>query len=387
MKRLLKSTTLMTGFATFSMFFGAGNVVFPLGIGQYAQDKNIFSILGLLITAVGVPLLGLISMTLFHGDYKKFFQRIGDVPGYLFALFLMIIIGPFGASPRTIALSHATFDFFFPGMSLPLFSFLSCCVIFLFTIRPSKIVDILGKVLTPFLLVSLLIIIFIGLYHAPETIGVNAHTSWKVFLKGLYEGYQTMDLLATPFFASIIIACLKEYIDPGEHKNHKKIIFLALKASFIAALLLAAIYIGFSFVAAYHSESLSAVKQEQMISFIAMQTLGSYGALVTCTAVALACLTTAIALSSVFAEYLRKDVFNEKISYGVSLALTLIVTFFVSTLNFTGIVNLLTPVLQILYPVLIVLCLINIFYKTHHFQPVKWPVYTVFILSLINYLL
>lgn len=387
MKRLLKSTTLMTGFATFSMFFGAGNVVFPLGIGQYAQDKNIFSILGLLVTAVGVPLLGLISMTLFHGDYKKFFQRIGEVPGFLFALFLMIIIGPFGASPRTVALSHATFDFFFPGMSLPLFSFISCCIIFLFSIRPSKIVDILGKVLTPFLLVSLVIIIAIGLYSAPEAIMVNDHTAWTVFLKGLYEGYQTMDLLATPFFASIIIVCLKQYLDPEEHQNHKRIIFLALKASIIAAVLLAAIYIGFSFVAAYHSEILSNVKQEQMISFIAQKTLGSYGGLVTCVAVALACLTTAIALSSVFAEYLRKDVLNEKISYTFSLILTMIATFFVSTLNFTGIVSLLTPVLQILYPVLIALCVINILYKTHHFQPVKWPVLTVFILSLLNYML
>lgn len=387
MKNLLKSNTLMTGFATFSMFFGAGNVVFPLGIGQYAQDKNFFSILGLLLTAVGVPLLGLISMILFHGDYKKFFQRIGEVPGYLFSLFIMIIIGPFGASPRTIALSHATFDFFFPGISLWLFSFLACCVVYIFTVRPSKIVDILGKVLTPFLLISLLIIIFIGLYKAPDHIINNADPSIMVFLKGLYEGYQTMDLLATPFFASIIIVCLKQYIEPSEQHNHKRIIFLALKASLIALFLLAAIYIGFSYVAAYHSEILASVKQEQMISFVALQTLGIYGGLVTCTAVALACLTTAIALSAVFAEFLRKDVCNEKISYELSLFFTMVVTFFVSTLNFTGIVNMLTPVLQVLYPVLIVLCLVNIFYKTHHFQPVKWPVYTTLALSLLAYFL
>lgn len=387
MKKLLKSTTLMTGFATFSMFFGAGNVVFPLGIGQYAQDKNIYAILGMLITSVGVPLLGLVAMTLFNGDYKKFFQRIGDVPGFLFALFLMVIIGPFGASPRTIALSHATFDYFYPGMSLPVFSFLSCILIYVLTVNRSRIVDILGKFLTPFLLISLLIIIAIGIYSAPSTGLVNTHHPAAVFLRGLYEGYQTMDLLATPFFSSIIIVCLKQYIDPSEHKDNKKIIFLTLKASLIAAALLSVIYIGFSFIAAYHSESLSAIKQEQMISYIASQTLGKYGALVTCTAVALACLTTAIALSSVFAEFLHIDVLKDRVSYSTSLIITLVITFFVSTLNFTGIVTMLTPVLQVLYPVLIVLCVINYLYKVYHFQPVKWPVYTTFALSLLAYLL
>jgi len=121
MKPKIQSNTLSTGLAMFSMFFGAGNVVFPLAMGQYAQDKNFFAILGLLITAVGVPFLGLMSMTLFDGDYRKFFGRIGKIPGFIIALAIMALIGPFGAMPRVIALSYSTAKNFFPKHYTPLF--------------------------------------------------------------------------------------------------------------------------------------------------------------------------------------------------------------------------------------------------------------------------
>src|SRR5688572_6620310 len=122
MQNSARSNTIATGLAMFSMFFGAGNVVFPLAIGQYAQDKNIFAIIGLLITAVGVPFLGLISMTLFDGDYRRFFARMGKIPGFLSALVIMGLIGPFGALPRCIALSYSTVSTYIPGVSLSLFS-------------------------------------------------------------------------------------------------------------------------------------------------------------------------------------------------------------------------------------------------------------------------
>src|SRR5665647_1655937 len=98
-----KSPIIATGLAMFSMFFGAGNVVFPLALGQIAQDKNFFAILGMLVTAVGVPFAGLIAMTLFNGDYRKFFARMGAVPGFIVVAIIMGLIGPFGAIPRCIA--------------------------------------------------------------------------------------------------------------------------------------------------------------------------------------------------------------------------------------------------------------------------------------------
>ena len=94
MTQASKTNIIAIGFAMFSMFFGAGNVVFPLALGQYAQDHNFYAILGLLITAVGVPFAGLMAMTLYNGDYKKFFERIGPLPGFAVAAIIMGLIRP-----------------------------------------------------------------------------------------------------------------------------------------------------------------------------------------------------------------------------------------------------------------------------------------------------
>lgn len=379
-----KSNTIATGLAMFSMFFGAGNVVFPLALGQYAQDKNFFAILGLLITAVGVPFLGLISMTLFNGNYTKFFERIGRVPGFLVSLAIMGLIGPFGAIPRCITLSFSTMQLYFPDLSLTWFSIISCIAIFFLTIKRNNILQILGYFLTPLLLGSLAIIIIKGLIVSPSAPEVD-YTSTSIFLMGLFEGYKTMDLMGAFFFSSVILACLEKDVDPTKPKNYREMIFLALKAAGIGASLLAISYIGFSYVAAFNSGSLENARPDQLAGRIAILVLGPYASVVACMAVSLACLTTAIALASVFAEFVHKDVSLNKVSYPISLLVTLAITFVVSTLDFTGIAAFLTPILQVCYPALIALSILNIAHKLHHFETVKLPVLIVFVLSLTSY--
>lgn len=377
-----KSNSIATGLAMFSMFFGAGNVVFPLAIGQFAQDKNFYAILGLLLTAVGVPFLGLIAMTLFDGNYKTFFNRIGNVPGFLVSMFIMGLIGPFGATPRCIALAYSTIHTYLPGIPLVAFSIISCIIIYLFTFRKNQILDILGYVLTPFLLVSLLIIIVKGLLAAPDLQAIE-HSESTVFLKGLKEGYQTMDLLGAFFFSSVVLTCLKVAIPSSEHQNHKRLIKQTLKASAIGAFLLSVVYIGFSYVAAFHTGELGAVNQEDLLGAIAHKVLGPYGGLVASIAVALACLTTAIALCAVFSDYLYNDVSDKKLPFQLSLILTLIISGIFSTLEFTGIIAILAPILSVFYPALIVLSILNIAFKLYHFKPVKVPVFATFAITLI----
>lgn len=377
------SGIIVTGLAMFSMFFGAGNVVFPLAIGQSAQSQNIYAILGLLITAVGVPFMGLTGMTLYDGNYKRFFERIGKVPGFLITLIILGLLGPFGAIPRCIALSYSTTQLFFPHLSLPLFSFVSCIIIFLCTIKPTSILDILGYVLTPALLGSLALIIIKGLIEPPH-LPISLTPSYQVFLEGLKEGYQTMDLLGAFFFSSVIVVCLKKNMNSNSSSSEfRQLIRMTLQASFIAAGLLAIIYIGFSFVAAYHSESLTDISKDIILGTIALKILGPYFGLAACVAVALACLTTAIALATVSAEYIHHELSLNKINYTVSLLITLIISYYISTLNFTGIVGLLYPILQILYPALMALTLCNIFYKLYRFETVKPIVFGVFIITLI----
>lgn len=384
----------------FSMFFGAGNVVFPLALGQHAQSMNLYAILGMIITAVGVPFAGLIAMTLFDGNYKTFFARIGVIPGFIVSAIIMALIGPFGAIPRCIALSYSTSKMYMPGISLELFSAISCVLIFALTVKRNKILDILGYYLTPLLLGSLAIIIvkgylgdckeincpigqFISLQSPSSPAAPEAdHTAFAIFLTGLKEGYQTMDLLGAFFFCSVVITCLKESMDPEHHGNHRKIVMLSLRASLIGATLLTLVYIGFSYVAAFNSGTLAGVPKDELIGVLSVLILGDYASLVAITAVALACVTTAIALASVFAEFLHHDVLQNMISYKMSLGITLVITFLISTLNFTGIAQILAPILHVCYPALIVLSLLNIAYKLHHFKPVKIPVAIAFILTL-----
>lgn len=375
-----KSTIIAAGLAMFSMFFGAGNVVFPLALGQVAQDNNFFAIFGMLLTSVFVPFAGLMAMTLFNGDYKSFFGRIGKVPGFLVAACIMGLIGPFGAMPRCIALSYSTAKSFLPDVSLPLFSVLACLVVFLFTFRRNSIIEVLGYFLTPVLLGSLAIIVVMGLLNKPEQ-PISDHASFSIFLKGLVDGYKTMDLLGAFFFSSVVIVGLKSSLPPGE-TSPRSLMLTTLQASFLGGFLLAVTYIGFSYVASFHSVALSGVPSDELISMVAVHVLGPYASIVACIAVALACLTTTIALAAVFAEFIKEDVFFDKIGYIPALIATLAVTYFVSTLNFTGIAAFLEPILKICYPALIVLTVLNIFNKLYDFKPIKLPVLLVFLISL-----
>lgn len=379
-----QSNTIATGLALFSMFFGAGNVVFPLAIGQWAQDFNIYAILGLLITAVGVPILGVMTMTLYNGNYKHFFERIGTVPGFLLTIGIMGLIGPFGAIPRCIALSYSTINLSLPSLDPIVFSIVSCVVIYLFTFRKTTILDILGYVLTPFLLLSLTVIIVKGFISSPSA-PISEHTELATFLHGFKSGYQTLDLIGAFFFSSVVLACLEKDVDPSDNKKYGRLIYLTLKAGCIAGFLLGFIYVGFSYVGAFNSHSIEGVPADQLIAVIANHVLGPYGGIVASIAVVLACLTTAIALCAVFAEFIHFDVAKGKVGYQTSLIITLILSFAISTLNFTKIAAFLLPILQICYPALIALTVLNLLHKLYHFQPVKVPVLIVFILSVIGF--
>lgn len=293
------------------------------------------------------------------------------MPGFLLAVVIMGLIGPFGAMPRCIALSYSTAKMFLGGISLPIFSIAACLLIWIFTFRRTNIVNTLGYVLTPLLLGSLGIIIVCGLFNSPQA-PLTDHNNFDIFLKGLKDGYQTMDLLGAFFFSSVVIAGLKKNITPGTTNYSKRLMTSTLQATAIGAGLLALVYVGFSYVASFHGSALTNISSDQLISVIAVHVIGPQAAVVACLAVSLACLTTAIALAVVFTEFVQKEIAANKISYAPTLIGTLVVTFFVSTLNFTGIAAFLFPILQICYPGLIILCIVNIAYKLKR-QPYTMP--------------
>jgi LIVCS family branched-chain amino acid:cation transporter len=383
-KKLFQYEPLAIGLAMFSMFFGAGNVIFPLAVGQYAGDKNFFAMSGLILTAAIMPIAGVIAMILFDGNYRQFFGRLGKTPGFILALITISLLGPLGSTPRCIALSYTTLKTSFPGLSSVLFSAISCGIIFLFTVRKNQILNLLGWVLTPLLLTSLITIIVIGLTSTHEMQNSDQSNA-NMFMHGLKEGYNTMDLLAAFFFSSTILNILR--MPKKDDLISRNYINIALQASVVGAFLLTAIYVGFSYLAAFHGNELLINGKDEILGAIAMKIAGGYAGILVCITIALACLTTAIALISAFTDFIQKEVFQEKVSYEMTLIASLLLTFFVSTFEFTGISAFLGPILQICYPGLIVLTFLNIAYRLKNFKPIKLPVFCAFALSAYFYFL
>ena len=292
-------------------------------------------------------------MILFNSDQSRFFGVLGKVPGFLIALFIITLLGPLGSTPRCIALSYSTIKMSAGDISPFLFNAIACVIVYFFTFQKKRIMDWLGYFLTPLLLGSLAFIIIKGLLTSEVSTTVN-EDNFAIFLHGLKEGYNTMDLLAAFFFSSIILSSLKEAQDK------EGLMKMALSSSAIGAGLLAATYIGFSLVASYHSTDLSIVSVDQLLGAITMKIMGPSAGIWVCLTIALACLTTAIALCNVFAEFVSTQLFRNKISYKTALKGTLIATFIVANLEFEGISAFLGPVLIICYPFLMVLTAYNL---------------------------
>jgi branched-chain amino acid:cation transporter, LIVCS family len=378
MKSIQKLDIYATGLAIFAMFFGAGNIIYPLAIGQYALDKTPAAITGLILTAVVMPFLGLFALFLFHGKTQPFFARMGKLPGLLVATLAISLLGPLGSTPRCVSLSYSTFKMSFPELSVIWFSGIACLIIFFFAYQKGRLLSWLGYVLTPGLVILLTLIIFKGLWQSPSANEwTQAKPAAQLFWHGLKEGYNTMDLLAAFFFAPIILTSIRAKQAARGEGQELSMPFI-LKASIIGALLLSLIYIGFSFLSSYYAAQLEGVPHDQLLATLSVYILGSQAGLFVNLTVALACLTTAIALIAAFSEFFYRDIFDSRIPYTVILTASLLITFFFATLEFSGISQFLAPILQLLYPTLILLTALNICYRLFGFKPIKIPLAFLF---------
>lgn len=381
------SGVIAAGFALFSMFFGAGDLIWPLILGGDAGTQNFYAMLGLLVTGVSLPLLGLIAMMLFEGNYHAFFGRIGKLPAIVLVFVVQLILGPIGTIPRALTLSYATLKPYLPfDTGLPIFCVIACLLILAFTMRPQKVVDLLGLVLTPILLMAMFSILVIGFYQHPQPHFIEMGNR-EALSMGLKVGYNTLDLIASFIFAPMVMSHFISNAGEEDPVLRQKAVFSKmLKASLIAAGLLSLMYIGLTYVASFYTSVLDPSHQrEERLSAIAMLLLGPQGALISCVAVAMACLTTAIPVASICADYLKKDILSNRGGSLFSLVMVLGISAIIANLGFMGIAKMLSPVLQILCPGLIVLSIFNIAHKLYETHVPRVPVFVTFALSTIGY--
>jgi len=383
-----QSNTISVGLAIFSMLFGAGNLMYPLAVGMSSGNMTPIGIAGFLLAAICLPLIGLIAMILYDGNYDAFFGRLGTFAGHWAIWTCMVILGPIIAMPRIVTLSHTMIA---PFMPLPflqeinvfssfVFALVFLGITFLGAFRENKIVDILGNYISPALLISLVIIITKGIVSADRIIPVVSTTS-VVFGRNFIRGYETLDLLGTIFFCSIVLTTLKE-----RTKGSKRdMVLTGLKGGLLGLSLLGLVYIGMSILGAYHGHGLIA-NAGQLFSTISFRIMGPYGAAIIAIAVLMACLSTSIALSAVLADYIQIKILQNRISFVTALAWVLASCIPLSTAGLNTVLQLTAgPLIYVGYPCLIALCLCNIAYKIIGFSYVKIPVAATFIISIISY--
>lgn len=364
---------MITGFAMFAMLFGAGNVIFPLILGRDSGHQLVWGLLGFCLTAVLVPLLGLVAVMLHHGDYKCLLAPLGKIPSFLLILLCMVLIGPFGLIPRCVTISYAVSKMYFPSLSLFGFSLFCAVIMFCCTMKNSFVIDLLGKILGPLKIILLFTIIAKGLFVPAAFLPVSL-TRLESFNEGFLSGYGTCDLLGTIFLSGLILSGLKKGLHPEQQADSRAIIKHGLQASAIGGGLLSLVYAGFCIVAAFHGAALATVERADIFSGLSILVLGKEGGCLANITVAVACLTTAIALTAMFGMYLHKDLLRGRLPYLPSLIITIAITTGMATLGFGGIMKALSPLISVIYPFLIFYILINIgikLWKLKRHRPVS----------------
>ena len=361
---------LTAGFAMFSMFFGSGNLVFPLLIGKTTLHQYPWATLGLLVTAVIVPFLGLIGIIFYQGRTKEYFASLGRFPSFLIILMMLSLMGPFGVVPRCITVAYGSVNVMVPQLSFFWFCFAFCSTIMVLIWRSNKVVDVIGLLLTPFKLGGLLLLMLVGLWYG-QPVAQGSVTKIAAITDGLMLGYQTMDLMAAFFFSSTIVIYLRQNLKTPDEQQH--LTRLCLQAVLIGAAVLSLSYVGFVALGAYHAGDLGDVKPEALLATIALNSLGGKALPLISLTMAVACLATAVILTNLFVDFVYEEIFQKKLPRNSATVATIVTTFAMSLLGFETICQWLGTILEVAYPALIALAISNLINYAFTTKQIKLP--------------
>lgn len=377
MKKSTKDS-IVIGFALFSMFFGAGNLIFPGFLGNSLGSDFLLGTVGFVVTGVGLPLLAIVACSKGDGTFESIGNRIDRKFILIFTTVLFLAIGPLMAVPRTAA---TTFELsvnpFLPNVPAIVAITVYFAINLFFVLKKSAIVDTIGKFLTPALLILLIVLIVKGIVSPIGEI-VNTNAS-AVLSTSLIEGYQTMDALGALLFASIVTTSLKDKGYSG--KEMPKMIF---KSSLVAAIGLAFVYGGLMYIGAQTSGLVSQeIGKTGLLLLISESVFGKVGPAIIGLAMGLACLSTSIGLVSVGASFFEK-ISKGKLSYNLNAIVITIISLAVATLGVDKIVALSGPVLNLLYPVSITIIVTTLMSKyLKNTKAVRLGIYTSLVFSLL----
>lgn len=355
-------TITTVGFALFAMFFGAGNLILPPLIGLSTGSDWGEALIGFFISAIAAPFLGILVVTKSGTSFTDLGKKVHPVLIDILAVLIILCIGPLVAIPRTGA---TTFEVgispSFPQLSNVVFAIIFFVIVWVLSIFRTKIVNVIGKFLTPVLLLSLFALIVLGaLYPVKPIIGEAIAEFYppKAFTVGFTEGYQTLDVLASVVFAGIIISAV---VSDG-YTSVRDRVKITISAGMISTLALLLIYGGLIYLGASSNylEATGVVSSEisrtDLLLHISTSILGKTGTFVMAVAIALACLTTAIALTSATGSIFEK-MSKGRIPYKLGVSLCTIISAFISVNSVDSIINYAINILLFVYPIVFTLIL------------------------------
>ncbi len=359
-RKLTMRETIVVASTLFGMFFGAGNLIFPVHLGQMAGSNSWPAIIGFCITAVTIPILAVAAIGNTHSDnLMELSSKVSGWYGRVFTAVLYLTIGPFFAIPRCASVSFTTGVAPIVGEShyklwQLIFTFIFFAFVMYFSLRPGKITTWIGKVINPLFLVFLGILVVVALIHPgspmSEVEPIEAYQSGALF-NGFIEGYGTMDAIAGLAFGIVIINVVR---DLGVNKDND-VARETLKAGVFTGLLMLVIY-ALTIIMGAQSRGLFDVSDNGGIALaqISNHYLGGIGSLVLALTITFACLKTAIGLVTSCGEMFVKLI-PGKLNYrGWAMVFTLF-SFIVSNVGLTAIITYAIPVLMLLYPLVTVL--------------------------------
>ena len=373
---------IVFGFALFAMFFGAGNLIFPPYLGIITGPEWLTAFGGFTFADAGLALLAVMATAKYDGNVIALFRRAGGKLAIVLGCADILCIGPFLAIPRTGATTYEMGIMPLLGNTIPIavFAAIFFIITYVLTIKPSKVVDIVGRVLTPALLIALAVIIVKGVISPLGPI-VEEPMIQGVVGEGIAQGYQTMDAFAAIALASVLIVSLNE---KGYNTVSDKLKAI-MKSGVLACVGLALVYGGLCFLGATVSTMYGVdAQQSQVIVNITEGLLGQTGKVILAVCVALACLTTSIGLTSATGQFFEK-LSGGKLKYKTVVLAVCIFSACMASIGVGGIIKVASPVLSIVYPPTIVLVILAFFTeKIQNDNVYKFAVYTSLIVSILT---
>ena len=347
----------------FGMFFGAGNLIFPVHLGQLAGKNFLGATIGFIVTAVSIPILAVAAIGITHSDgLKNLCEKVGKKYSYFFTCLLYLTIGPFFAIPRCATTSFAV------GIApmlknennsavLFIFTLLFFAAVLYFSLKPNKITVSIGKIINPIFLIFYAILIIAALINpiaSVNTITPEAGYAASSFFNGFIEGYGTMDAIAGLAFGIVVIDIIKQMGVKEDGAIATEVIYSGI----LAGILMAIIYV-LTIIIGAQSRGLFETSANGGIALaqIAQHYFGDFGLILLALTITFACLKTSIGLVTSCADAFERMI-KGKLSYRNWAIIFSLFSFVISNFGLSKIIEYSIPVLMFIYPLAIVLIIL-----------------------------